>query len=612
MRLSTKIETMLALGLDNIGRVLAYRLGVKTGLNPVRRLRASSVRGPFFLETTQGNVSLEAFSCGGEDSPLLLFGRWEVPSGLNPPDWFFSRFSNQRMSGVDRNWWDIPDFDPVVGDIKIIWELSRFDWVLRFARHGALGDESAIRRLNVWLDDWCEKNPPYTGPNWKCGQEASIRVMHLAAATLILDAVDRPTESLVALVALHLQRIAPTIQYAMAQDNNHGTSEAAALFIGGSLLITQGKAEGRRYVSMGRRWLEDRARRLIGDCGSFSQYSVNYHRVMLDTLSIVEVWRRRLALPEFSEHFTVKARLATLWLYRMVSEESGDAPNLGANDGARLLQLTETPYRDHRPSVQLGMVLFSGERAYGSGGLYDEPLSLLGIELPEAVAPRPKSYVADDGGFALIRRDSAMVLLRYPRFHFRPSQADGLHLDFWLGSRNLLRDAGTYSYNTDAQWLNYFGGTAGHNTVQFDGRDQMPRLGRFLFGGWLKTSRVDQLHEDEVSSSFGAAYRDDSGACHARRVRLGSGCLSVEDEVSGFARSAVLRWRLEPGDWQLKGNTLMKEGCELSVSASVPVNSLKLVEGWESRHYLEKTSVPVLEVEVSQPVVFTTHFSWTK
>ena len=75
----------------------------------------------------------------------------------------------------------------------------------------------------------------------------------------------------------HLRRIAPTIRYAIAQDNNHGTSEAAALFIGGTWLALLGEPAGRRWAVRGRRWLEDRAGRLIGVDGSFSQYSLNYH-----------------------------------------------------------------------------------------------------------------------------------------------------------------------------------------------------------------------------------------------------------------------------------------------------------------------------------------------
>jgi hypothetical protein len=48
----------------------------------------------------------------------------------------------------------------------------------------------------------------------------------------------------------------------------------------------------------------------------------------------------------------------------------------------------------------------------------------------------------------------------------------------------------------------------------------------------------------------------------------------------------------------------------IGVSATVPVLRCELVQGWESRHYLEKTPVPVLEVEVQQSCTLTTEVHW--
>jgi hypothetical protein len=564
-----------------------------------------------------GAVAIPVVS--GWQSEALLFSQWPFALSDTPPDWLANPFNGQRVAEPLRDWWQIPDFDPAVGDIKLIWELSRMDWVLAFAQRAHQGDCAALDRLNVWLVDWCEQNPPYKGPNWKCGQEASIRVMHLAIAALILGQVRTAAPGLRDLVKLHLLRIAPTVQYAMAQDNNHGTSEAAALFIGGSWLWSVGVPEGESWARMGRRWLKDRAARLIGLQGSFSQYSLNYHRVMLDTFCMVEVWRRNLELPAFSANWQSRVLAATQWLRHMVNPVNGDGPNVGANDGARLLRLTDTPYRDHRPSVALAMALFAGQRAYAQSGPWEHALQWLGVAVPLAVAPPPQSYVADDGGFAVLRcgRAMAMAMLRYPRFRFRPSQADALHLDLWLGPDNLLRDAGTYSYNTDPQWINYFGGTASHNTVQFDDRDQMPRLSRFLFGDWLKADGVQTLPGSAHDTQFAAGYRDGRGARHHRAVNLQAGRLQVVDHVQGFTTKAVLRWRLQPGDWRLVPSpqglqlVLGSEGVvTIGVSATVPVLRCELVQGWESRHYLEKTPVPVLEVEVQQSCTLTTEVHW--
>jgi hypothetical protein len=315
----------------------------------------------------------------------------------------------------------------------------------------------------------------------------------------------------------------------------------------------------------------------------------------------------------------------------MVNPVNGDGPNVGANDGARLLQLTDTSYRDYRPSVQLAMALFASQCAYVEKDSWNHSLQWLGVPIPKAQALRPVNFVADDGGFAILRRGAAMLMLRYPRFRFRPSQADALHLDLWLDGDNLLRDAGSYSYNTEQNWLNYFGGTASHNTVQFDDRDQMPRLSRFLFGDWLKTSVLDPLAEDALTTRFGAGYRDRKRASHHRRVSLADSHLRVMDDVVGFKNSAVLRWRLLPGDWHLErcsdsslrvqhgkpdgmdGHVVppRTDGTHvLAVQTTIPIVRCEIVQGWESRHYLEKTPVPVLEIEVKQPGTLTTEYRW--
>lgn len=606
-----KASTALHLGVPNLARVAVYKLGLRSGINPVRRLSAEVPKGPFF-SLPKRPADERANPRSGWFHRSEAYGLPLKDLGHAPPPWLAGCLSGKSVLGAERHWWQIPDFDPSVGDIKTVWEFSRFDWVLACAQHAAKGDESALKRLNDWLADWLQSNPPYKGPNWKCGQEASIRVMHLAMAAKLLDQVDDSAPGLLDLVEAHLQRIAPTVLYAMAQDNNHGTSEAAALFIGGSWLEFNGRTGGQRFTQSGRRWLENRARRLIEEDGSFSQYSLNYHRVMLDSLSMAELWRRQLALPSFSRMFYSRARAASDWLRYMICSANGDGPNMGANDGARLLPLTDTDYRDYRPSVQLASVLFNSARAFPGEGDWNQPLYWLGLTPPEKQLAAPRSAQLNDGGYFVLRQTPVLVLLRYPRFRFRPIQADALHLDFWVGEDNWLRDAGTYSYNTEQQWQDYFPGTAAHNTVQFDDRDQMPRLSRFLFGAWLKSNRVEPLAYSGNTQSCGAGYRDWQGAEHFRRAELSEQGLKITDQVSGFARKAVLRWRLKPGEWTIDvDERRIQSGLfSLAVTTTTPIKRFELVEGWESRYYLQKTPLPVLEIEIDQPGELITNIKW--
>jgi hypothetical protein len=538
-----------------------------------------------------------------------FFG-WHQLETPEIPNWHSNSFNDKQVKFPFRSWWLIPDFDSGVGDIKTIWEASRLDWLIGFSQRSLQGDKDSLRELNNWLEDWVQKNPPYLGPNWKCGQEASIRVMHLAMSALILDQVRTPQLSLLALVRAHLKRIAPTIIYAIAQDNNHGTSEAAALFIGGSWLVSHGDSNGEKWQKTGRKWLENRARLLIEEDGSFSQYSVNYHRVMLDTYSMVEVWRRKLELTEFSGMLYSRLALAADWLYQLTQSENGDAPNLGANDGARLLPLTAADYRDFRPSVQLAMALFREQCAWQGNGIWNTPLHWLGVAVPTQSAEHHMCGQFDKGGYSILRSGNAFLLFSYPRYRFRPSQADALHVDFWVDGQNLLRDGGTYSYNTDEKTEGYFTGTESHNSIEFDDRDQMPRVSRFLLGEWLKATDVRPPKEYDGELQCGAGYTDYRGASHTRVIVLSDKKLSVEDKVTGFNKKAVLRWRLEPGDWILEGNLLYSGTHCLTISADIPIDRISLAEGWESRYYFQKSIIPVLEIEVSKPGCLMTEFKY--
>ena len=109
----------------------------------------------------------------------------------------------------------------------------------------------------------------------------------------------------------------------------------------------------------------------------------------------------------------------------------------------------------------------------------------------------------------MINRDEILLLFRYPNYQFRPSHSDALHIDFWLRGQNLFRDSGTYGYFSKDISDSYFESTEAHNTVQFDYRDQMPRLGRFLYGKWIETndSNMDGANRLMIKKDFDDMYK---------------------------------------------------------------------------------------------------------
>lgn len=511
--------------------------------------------------------------------------------------WYKNLLTDNVLDCFDQEWRKIGDFESSIGDVKGVWELSRLDWAFHLVEKAIINDDpAALTMLNTKLHEWCNVNRAYLGPNWKCGQEASIRVIHLAVIAKILDQVNKTSQDLQDLICIHLERISPTILYAVSQDNNHGTTEAAALYIGGRWLELNGHSKGKKWKKQGRKWLEDRAEKLITEDGVFSQYSVNYHRLLLDTYSVVELWRLETGDHEFSGNLINKIKLACNWLYQLIDINTGDCPNLGNNDGARLIPLCDSDYRDFRPSIQLANVLFNNKKAFNDEGIYNQSIYWLNIKLPDLTLCKQSSFKFLESGYRGFRNERSFIFLNFPRFKYRPSQCDFLHLDFWLDGINIFRDGGTYSYNAGQSYIDYYGGTESHNTVQFDSREQMPRLRRFLLGGWLKAHIIND-RDDLISVN----YRDNFGANHTRTVKTLKSSFIVQDDVSGFVDKAILRWRLCPGEWQIKDKTLSNGKVKLLFTSDVEISRFELIDGYESRYYYNEKLLPVLEVEIIKP-----------
>ena len=613
MSLLIFFQTIIKLGIPNVLRVGFYRLSIKYKFNPVFKITSDLLDEPLYNTPKDPNPGLPVVESWENKEINNSFFSLKIQQ--QPPDWHYNQFTDKVSKDADKLWSQIKDFDPELGDIKALWDVSRLDWIIPLSQQASKGNADALFFLNNWLQDWQKKNTPYLGVNWKCGQEASIRVIHLVMGAYLLDQHKTPKKALIQLIITHLKRIEPTICYAIGQNNNHGTSEAAALYIGGGFLVKNGYHNGYKWHKKGEKFLAERVSKLIGKNGTFSQYSLNYHRLMLDTLCCCEFFRDKLNLTLLPDVFYQKAILATNWLFSIIDSISGDGPNIGANDGAKIIPLTNLGYRDFRPTVQLAMVLFKSKRAYAHGE-YDDQFRWLKLALPEKQEDTPSSLIADDGGFAILRRSEVFVSLRYPRFKFRPSQNDLLHLDLWINGKNILRDAGSYSYNADAGLVNYFGSVSAHNTIQFDNHEPMQKISRFLYGNWSKTDWISKLTDTDGFLSYGAGYTDTFGANHKRKVDLFQHRLVVTDEITNFKKNAILRWRLIDCDWELVENDIdvvlrsNSKNQTMRINCTEEITSSNLTEGIESLYYMKSNKLPVLELTVEKKCVITTTLTW--
>jgi glycosyltransferase involved in cell wall biosynthesis len=613
----------------------------------------------FFFRSTSDFASVlqSRFSPAVAKAESIIAGHWRYFSGPTfsvgcPPEWHKNPLTGEQVSS-SRHWSELADFK--YGDIKLVWEASRFSVVYPLARAYAwTGDERYVQVFWQLLEDWARYNPPNRGPNWMSGQELAFRLM---AWCFALYEFDRSPHSnpervakLVAMIATHAERIEATLKYARSQKNNHALSEATGLLTVGLLFPELRKA--RHWRTVGRSVLEAEVRRQIYDDGSYVQHSVQYHRVMLQVLlwalRLSEIHGRPLSA-ELGERF----RRATDFLDALTDPHTGRAPNLGSNDGTLVLPLNECEYDDFRPVIQACHFALSRNRRY-EPGLWDEDLLWLfgpqAVEYTTGSMGSTKTRSSNDysppplsenlvrefpiGGTYLLGEWPQQAFLRCVHYRDRPGQADQLHLDLWRDGINIARDAGTFLYSGPPPWDNSLAQSRVHNTLTLDGRNQMNRGGRFLWVDWARGWLRHQARTPDNRLEFIEGQHDGYRAMHAlhRRAVLRVGCegwLVVDDMVGPGVHRTRLHWlladlpfeydqtsgevRFQVGQNKLiirmwascAGNTsLVRGGISL-----MGTDELAELRGWVSKTYAEKERALSLALDASGqlPIRFITY-----
>ena len=399
------LKTLINLGIKNINLVLIYKFAKYTRYYyfamPVKRILP-----PHFFEVSESK--LDNYSLWFKKSQenhivfmnnlnkgfIYVFNNRKI-AFKSTPKWFLDPYKNLNHAKDNQHWSLIKE--EKVYDLKNIWELSRFNWCPKIAIAWRITrNKSFLDKLNKMVKDWCLKNPSNFGFNWICGQESSIRVINILLTWKIINEKISKKNSfnIENFLITHLERISKTILYAESQNNNHWISESCALFIGGNWLKKYSPEikKGSFYADKGRKNLEKSVKKLIMKDGSFSQYSINYHRFLLDTLAQVELWREWLFAPIFSEKFYSNCKSATLWLTKFINTSTGYCPNIGGNDGVFCYQLHSLEYKNFKPSVQVSHIVFFKKYIFDDGP-WDEPLFWLDInknDYPKIELPNHK------------------------------------------------------------------------------------------------------------------------------------------------------------------------------------------------------------------------------
>jgi hypothetical protein len=402
------------------------------------------------------------------------------------------------------------------GDARVTWEPARLQHLVDLA---VLADTSATDRdvatalLADMLASWMTHNPPGGGIHYVSAMECGLRLVAVLYAVDIARPAlgTRPDawQATAQLVASHAPQIAGRLSL-HSSAGNHTIAECVALVHAGLLFPELPGAAG--WLRSGLDLLASEADRQVLPDGGGIEGSTWYHWFVVDLLGLAQALLDHHARP-------VPAPL--------------------------------------RAAVQRGRsflaALAPGPEGLPRFGDADDGNALsprLRISWPDAPLPA-KFRVFPDFGLSVVPVSAQQVLfLRHGPLGMPPlfghGHADALAVCLHGDGVPILTDTGTFTYTGDPQWRAYFRGTAAHNTVRVDGRDQARQDSPFKWSDPYAAELVAHTvrHDGIIVLEARHDGYADLGVMHTRKVIVVPDTLViVRDTLSGSGMHELeLHW----------------------------------------------------------------------
>lgn len=426
-----------------------------------------------------------------------LLGYTDLDFG-SPIDWHFDPVHGKHAPR--QPWYEVPFLDfKQVGDHKIIWELNRHQHLIALAQACQTSGQERFRAEIVaqWTH-WQTENPYPNGINWASTLEVAFRAISWLWVRHFIGDFHPDLLPALHVHGWYIERFLSTY----FSPNTHLLGEGVALFAIG--LLAPEIADASRWQARGWEIVLRQARDQVRPDGFHFEQSVHYHVYALNFFRFARdlAARNDVAVPPSFEAVVDRMAKALAAI-----SQAGAAPNFGDDDGGRLFG-----YPDSVPAAS----------------------SCSSIALPDA------------GIYAMTSSGSQLLIDAGPQGAFTAGHghADALSIQLIVKGRPVLIDPGTFCYVCPER--DRFRGTAAHNTVQIDGRDQARPNGPFAWTAMPETV-VDRWHTSKEFDYFTGHHNGYQPVIHQRSVFGRKDKLwLIRDLVQGPGRHRVdVNWHFQ-------------------------------------------------------------------
>ena len=559
-------------GLQKRADAISFGLGIDPSRGELRRAEAGSRRFffrceeiPRLMDLLRERMPQQAEMIGQQAEGICrhrfdLLGYEDLDYGWEI-DWHLDRVHTKRAS---RDlWFKIPYLDfASVGDAKVTWELNRHQRLVTLAKAYRLADDQrfASELIDQWRH-WERENPYPRGINWASSLEVAFRSLSWLWVYFLLEGTPAMTPEFreqwlraMARSGRHIENFLSTY----FSPNTHLLGEAVALLFIGTLCPELRSAS--RWKRRGWEIVLRESKRQVRPDGFYFENSTYYHVYALDFLLHAGVLASLNNMPFPPEY---DRRLERMLDALAVLCRAGCPTRWGDDDGGRVFDARRNRAEHLTDPLATGAVLFGrGEFKMLAGELREETLWLLGekgvagFDLIEAKQPGMGSLALTETGlYVMSCNEGKLQAVIYAGPHGALAgghgHADALSLTLHAEERELLGDPGTCEYAGAGTERDQFRGTAAHNTVQLNGRNQSEPNGPFSWER-LTNSKAENWINGQTFDLFVGSHdgysQPDIPAIHRRWVFFRkSKFWLVRDLMLGTGTHRLdSRWHLNP------------------------------------------------------------------
>jgi hypothetical protein len=391
-------------------------------------------------------------------------------------------------------------------DIRPIWEPARLQHVSILLAHLSSGaateDHIEIDRLARRLVlRWIAENPFPLGPHYMSAMECGLRILVFAYCLKQLQTLSNAEKASVGAALFEHAWLVSKRLSLYSSVGNHTIAESVGLVFAGGVFRNIG--DGRRWIEMGARLLEEELPHQILFDGGPAEQSFNYHRFVLDLY-----WLAADLLEENHLHdcspWRVKLSQGEGFLSSFTNH--GSLPAIGDSDDGYAIAPGVAPCR---------------------------PVKAAGHERMKSFAASGYTILTSDTDASLVFDHGPLGMAPY----YNHGHADALSILLAKEGQEILVDSGTYRYNGEPEWRRYFKGTRAHNTVTVDGFDQAIQETSFVWSMPYRTELLKAVEEGEVVTlqAINSGYARLRDPVHHKRtvILLNGKNFVVKDTFSG-------------------------------------------------------------------------------